>query len=72
MTDHTRLSDCILTALELAIAQKDVHTADILFRALEMSLTRNTGGPSFTERRTYPPAIEKAVADLEALKAKKL
>lgn len=67
-TSNARLSDVILVGLNMAIAQKDTATADILLRALEVSLTRYSGGPNFTERRTYPPAITEAIAALEALK----
>lgn len=65
---HARLSDRILYALELALAQEDVTIADTLARALEMAMTRNTGGGAFVERRDYPPAMEKAMARLSALK----
>lgn len=66
--NHTRLSDTILVALELAITQKDTATADILLRALEVSMTRYSGGANFIERRDYPPQIAAAIAALEDLK----
>ena len=47
----TRLSDRILYALELALDQNDVSISETLTRALEMSMTRNTGGGEFIERR---------------------
>lgn len=66
--NDTRLSDRITHALELAIEQKDVKTAEMLTRALEMSMTRRTGGGEFVERRDYPPEIEEALERLEKLK----
>jgi hypothetical protein len=65
-----RLSDRILFALELALEQKDVEIAERLVFALDMSMTRNTGGGEFVERRDYPPAIEKALNKLNEIKAK--
>jgi hypothetical protein len=64
----SRLSDRILSALELAIDQKDVLIAEHLLRVLEMAMTRNAGGAKFKEKRDYPPAIAEAVNRLEALK----
>ena len=64
---EVRLSDRILYALE----QEDVQVADMLTRALEMSMTRNTGGGEFVERRDYPAEIEEAMRKLHALKARK-
>ena len=66
----TRLSDRILYALELALEQDDVSISETLTRALEMSMTRNTGGGEFIERRDYPPEIEKAMDKLYALRDK--
>lgn len=68
---EVRLSDRILYALELALEQEDVQVADMLTRALEMSMTRNTGGGEFVERRDYPAEIEEAMRKLHALKARK-
>ncbi len=59
--DKIRLSDRILSSLELALQQKDLKIAELLVRALEVSMTRNTGGGEFVERRDYPPEIEKAM-----------
>ncbi|MGB4057613.1 MAG: hypothetical protein WBK77_05975 [Alphaproteobacteria bacterium] len=59
--DKIRLSDRILSALELALEQKDVKIAEALVKAMELSMTRNTGGGEFVERRDYPPEIEKAM-----------
>lgn len=68
---YIRLSDRILFALEMALDQEDITIADALVRALEMSMTRNTGGGEFIERRDYPPEIEKALDRLAALKEKR-
>ncbi len=64
----TRLSDRILFALELALEQGDVPISESLTRALEMSMTRNTGGGEFVERRDYPPAMEEAMKILSDLR----
>ena len=68
--DKIRLSDRILSALELALDQDDLKIAETLTRALEMSMTRNTGGGEFVERRDYPPEIEKAMNKLYDLRDK--
>lgn len=69
--DKIRLSDRILSALELALDQNDLKVAETLTRALEMSMTRNSGGGEFIERRDYPPEIEKAMDKLYDLRDKK-
>ena len=67
-----RLSDRILSALDLALDQKDVDLSELLTQALEMSLTRTAGGGEFIERRDYPPEIEVAMNRLSELqKARK-
>ncbi|MDD3021122.1 MAG: hypothetical protein PHX61_09145 [Alphaproteobacteria bacterium] len=63
-----RLSDRIFYALQLAIDQKDVLTADVLVNALELSMTRNSGGGEFVERRDYPPIVETELKKLQELK----
>ncbi len=68
--DKIRLSDRILSALELAIEQNDIKIAEYLTRAMELAMTRNTGGGEFIERREYPPEIEKAMDKLFALRDK--
>ncbi len=65
-----RLSDRILSALELALEQEDVKISELLTKALEQSMTRNTGGGEFVERRDYPPEIEQAMDRLNDLRAK--
>jgi len=66
-----RLSDRILFALEMALDQEDVDLSEALAKALELSMTRNTGGGEFIERRDYPPAMEAALDRLDALKKKR-
>jgi hypothetical protein len=66
----TRLSDRILFALELALEQGDIPISESLTRALEMSMTRNTGGGEFVERRDYPAAMEEAMKILSDLRRK--
>lgn len=65
-----RLSDRILQALELSLKQQDLKISELLTRALEMSMTRHTGGGEFIERRDYPPEIEDAMAKLFELREK--
>jgi len=66
--DRIRLSDRILSALQLALDQKDLKIAELLTRALEHAMTRNTGGGEFIERRDYPPEIEEAMDKLYELR----
>ena len=67
--NELRLSDRILFALELALQQDDTRVAETLSKALEMSMTRNTGGGAFVERRDYPVEIEDALDRLIELKS---
>ncbi len=69
-SEKIRLSDRILSSLQLALDQEDVKIAELLTRALELAMTRNTGGGEFIERRDYPPEIEKAMDKLYDLKDK--
>lgn len=70
-TNKSRLSDRILESLQLALEQKDTEIAEILNRALDLSMTRNTGGGEFVERRDYPKVIEDALSLLRRLKGAK-
>jgi len=63
-----RLSDRVLYALKLAVEQEDVKIADALVSALELAMTRNTGGGEFVERRDYPSELEKELEKLNAIK----
>ena len=65
---YQRLSDLILQALALSIEQKDVAISEILSRALEMSITRNSGGRDFIERRDLSGDVEQALEKLHRLK----
>jgi hypothetical protein len=69
--NKSRLSDRILEAMELALEQHDPEIAEILNRALDLSMTRNTGGGEFIERRDYPKIIEDAITHLKQLQGKK-
>ncbi|MBI1214477.1 MAG: hypothetical protein GC185_01500 [Alphaproteobacteria bacterium] len=66
--DYRRLSDLILEAMHLALEQKDVVIADLLSRAMEMSLTRNAGGRNFIERRDLSDDVEVALEKLVELR----
>jgi len=68
--EQIRLSDRILSALELSLQQEDIKISELLTRALEHSMTRNTGGGEFIERRDYPPEIESAMTKLYELRDK--
>ena len=68
-TQHTRLSDLILSALQLSIAQEDTAVSKALSHALELSMTRNAGGGEFVERRDYPAEVEEALKRLGDLSA---
>ncbi len=65
-----RLSDRVAFALELAIKQQDLEVAELLSRAMDLSMTRNTGGGEFVERRDYSREIEKMLNELRELKKK--
>lgn len=71
IANKARLSDRILFALELALEQQDLETAEILTRALEMSMTRKTGGGEFVERREYPQSVEAILQQLRVLKSQR-
>lgn len=67
--DKIRLSDRILSALQLALSQKDIDVSEQLAKALELSMTRKAGGGEFVERRSYPLEIEEAMDTLASLRA---
>ena len=66
--EYQRLSDLILEAMHLALDQKDVAIAELLSRAMEMSLTRNAGGRNFIERRDLSKDVEVAIEKLGELR----
>jgi hypothetical protein len=68
--DRIRLSDRIFSALQLALEQEDLKISEYLTRALEMAMTRNTGGGQFVERRDFPPEIAAAMDKLHILREK--
>ena len=68
--EQIRLSDRILSALQLSLEQEDVKISELLTRSLELAMTRNTGGGEFVERRDYPPEIESAMSKLFDLRDK--
>lgn len=65
-----RLSDRILDSLELALHQEDIQIAELLTNALELSMTRNTGGGEFIERRDYSEDLVSAIGRLKELRDK--
>ncbi len=69
--NYVRLSDRILYALERALDQEDAEIAEDLLKVLEKSMTRNTGGGEFIERRDYPKEVEAAFSRFEKIKAGK-
>ena len=66
-TNKSRLADLILEALELSLDQDDLEISEVLNKALDLSMTRKTGGGEFIERRDYPQVIEDALDRLKAL-----
>ena len=66
--NNERLADRILIALQMAIIQQDFTIAEILGNALEMALTRGSGGKDFVERRDLSEDIQKALGDVENLR----
>ncbi len=68
--DKIRLSDRILSALQLSLEQEDIKIAELLTSAMEQAMTRNTGGGEFIERRDYPPEIEDAMDKLFELRSR--
>ena len=63
-----RLSDRILSALELSLEQGDVEISEALTSALELAMTRTAGGGEFVERREYPPELAEVMNRLKAVK----
>lgn len=69
--DHHRLSDEILKALEVSLNQEDVQVSEQLVNALELAMTRNTGGQEYVERRTFPEQVDTALSRFHELKQRK-
>lgn len=68
LASRIRLSDRILTALELAVTQEDLKVSEYLVNALDLSMTRNTGGGEFIERRDYSNEMQAAMDQFSKLK----
>jgi hypothetical protein len=64
----TRLSDRVIDALELALEQNDVEIAQVLIKALELSMTRNAGGGEFVERRDFSEQMIEVIEKFKILK----
>ena len=64
---HETLAEMVEKA-QRAPGVDDLKIAELLTRAMEQSMTRNTGGGEFIERRDYPPEIEKAMDKLNFLR----
>ena len=62
-----RLSDRVISALELAVEQRDRQVADLLVQAMDMAMTRNAGGADFQERREFSDRLNKVLADYREL-----
>lgn len=70
MSKALRLSDRIMDALELALEQEDVQVADLLNQAMELSMTRSSGGDEFIERRNYSDEVDDMMYRLMILKGR--
>jgi len=70
LSSRIRLSDRILTALELAVDQEDLKICESLVQDLDLSMTRNTGGGEFIERRDYSDEMQRAMDGYAELKKK--
>lgn len=64
---YQRLSDHVLKALKIAVEQKDVALSKHLNEALELSMTRGSGGEGFTERREFSDDVASVLKDFDAL-----
>lgn len=69
--EERRLSDRILSALELAIDQEDLGVAEHLAKALEEALTR-FGGPGVPDRRELPDDMLVVLDRLDHLRRRTL
>jgi hypothetical protein len=57
-TPHRRLSDKILSAFDQACERGELDVAEMLLRALELTLTRTGGKGSVDQRVELGPVIE--------------
>lgn len=63
-----RLGDIILSAMNMALDQKDLAIAEVLSKALDLAMTRNAGGKGFVERRDFSDEVVDALTKLQELK----
>jgi hypothetical protein len=64
---HRRLSDKILAAFDQACERQELDVAELLVRALELTLTR-TGGKGNVDQRTVLGPVIEAYERLKALR----
>lgn len=69
--DERRLGDRILHALELALDEDDLETAELLAKAMETALTR-IGGPDSTDLRPPPDGLDAVFERLEAMRHRQI
>ena len=67
---YKRLSDHILSALDLAVSQEDLELSEHLNNALELSMTRGSGGEGFVERRELSEDMERVLNAYQQLTQK--
>lgn len=68
MSEHyKRLSDLILQALKLSVEQQDIELSNHLNNALELAMTRGSGGEGFVERREFSEDIETVLSAYQKL-----
>lgn len=66
-----RLADRILMALQMSLVQEDKEISELLKSALEMALTRGSGGKDFVERRDISDEVQEALEGVDRLKKDK-
>jgi hypothetical protein len=66
-TPDRRLSDKILSAFEQACQRRELDVAELLVKALELTLTRTGGKGNVDKRQELGPVIE-AYATLQRLR----
>ena len=62
-----RLSDKILSAFDQACQRRELDVAELLVKALELTLTRSGGKGNVDKRREFGPVVE-AYAKLQRLR----
>ncbi|HAU28760.1 MAG TPA: hypothetical protein DCW68_01435 [Rhodospirillaceae bacterium] len=66
--EERRLGGQIASALKIAVEQKDVEISEILLQALELAMTRASGGEGFIEKRDFPHDLQEILQRLDALR----